>query len=44
MKNLDAKDTESPETWTAPEINIFLITEETLGVGIAGPDFGSQES
>lgn len=44
MENLDAKDNESTEMWTTPEIKVFQITEETLGSGLAGPDFGSLES
>lgn len=32
------------EAWLKPEVKLFQITEETLGGGAAGPDFGSEIS
>lgn len=32
------------EAWEKPEVKLFEITEETLGLGGAGPDFASEVS
>ena len=36
--------TEVKETWNKPELVVMSITENTLGLGGGGPDFGSELS